>query len=119
MPPFMIADMHAHNFLRPYQNKVNDLDTMSNDPNNDTSIWKRYEVPDFGFLKIFGGIANFTTYSESDFTRAINGPARLINVSLYAPEAGFFEFPNIQNLSTAILCFARSYLLIHFPRFFT
>ena len=90
----LFADLHAHPFLRPFENRLNNNDSMSGDPNNINSIWNLYDLPNDSLRHIIGEHAGFTTYSQSDFTSTINSSVRLIGVSLYPPESGFFKIPN-------------------------
>lgn len=90
----LFADLHAHAFLRPFESRANDNDTMSDDPNNISSIWNEYNLPKDSLRHIIGEYAGFTTYSQSDFTSTINSAVRLIGISLYPPESGFFKIPN-------------------------
>src|SRR5450432_166146 len=90
----ILADLHAHPFLRPFQNREDDANPMSHDPNDLSSVWNEYNLPKLSLRHIIGENAGFTTYSESDFTHCLLSPVRLINVSIYPPESGFFEIPN-------------------------
>lgn len=88
----IFADLHAHPFLRPFENRTSDV--MSRDPNDTSSVWFEYDLPKCNLRHIIGDNVGFTTYSESDFTRAVLSSLRLLNVSLYPPESGFFQIPN-------------------------
>lgn len=90
----LFADLHTHAFLRPFESRINNNDSMSNDPSNISSIWNGYDLPKDSLRHIIGSSAGFTSYSESDFTSAVHSTVRLIAVSLYPPESGFFEIPN-------------------------
>ncbi len=90
----LFADLHAHSFLRPFESRATDDEAMSDDPNNVTSIWNEYNLPKDSLRHIISVHAGFTTYSQSDFTSTINSAVRLIGVSLYPPESGFFRIPN-------------------------
>ena len=90
----LFADLHAHAFLRPFESREQDNDLMSDDPNNINSIWNEYNLPKFSLRHIIGEHAGFTTYSQSDFTSTISSAVRLIGISLYPPESGFFKIPN-------------------------
>ena len=90
----LFADLHVHPFLRPFENCLNNADSMSGNPNNIDSIWNLYDLPNDSLRHIIGEHAGFTTYSQSDFTSTVNSSVRLMGVSLYPPESGFFNIPN-------------------------
>ncbi|MEO8771904.1 MAG: hypothetical protein ABI402_17540 [Ferruginibacter sp.] len=105
----LFADLHAHPFLRPFQNRANTNDLMSRNPNNTSCVWNMYNLPKHNLRNIIGENAGFTTYSEADFTRAISSSVRLINVALYPIEKAFFEIPNTNTLDRLLSIFKLKY----------
>jgi len=98
----LFADLHVHPFLRPFESRSNDNDTMSDNPNNLTSVWNVYNVPKDTLRHFIGEHAGFTTYSQSDFTSTVSSTVRLLGVSMYPPESGFFQIPNTTLLDKII-----------------
>ncbi len=105
----IFADLHAHPFLRPFENKEDGSGLMSRNPNDVSCVWNEYDLPKSSIRHIIGENAGFTTYSESDFTQCAKSSVRLIAVSLYPPESGFFEIPNSDTFDKIINIFRLKY----------
>lgn len=84
------ADLHVHSFLSPYEQRENNDDPNSRDPNDESSVWHQFPE-EHNLLLSLGEKFGFTTYSESDFAQSALSGAHLLNISLYPPERGFFE----------------------------
>jgi hypothetical protein len=103
----IFADLHAHSFLRPFESRGNGVTAMSDDPNDISSIWNEYNLPKDSLRHLIGEHAGFTTYSQSDFTSTVNSSVRLIGISLYPPESGFFKIPNSTTFDKILGLFKR------------
>ena len=84
------ADLHVHPFLCPYQQRKNENDLLSRNPNDETSVWHNFRKSS-NFIRNLGEKFGFTTYSQADFLQSALYNVRLINAAVYPPERSFFQ----------------------------
>lgn len=84
------VDLHCHPALKPFGKSFNTKNPGKNHPHRSSrsSIWK-YDPPSLGD-KLLNYVINLTKYSQSNFTSMAKGDVRVVCVSLYPMEKGFF-----------------------------
>lgn len=99
MPNFI--DIHVHTTIKPYGksyyvNNAVGIENNSFDLTSESSVWYKDKV---GVIidKLLENTVGFSAYRQSDFTSLVDGGVRVIMVSLYPIEKGFFLTK--QNLS--------------------
>jgi len=86
MQQFRYADIHCHPNLKTFGH------SFDKGTNSRSDMW--HEIPPSWFTKKIHRITGVTKFSQANFSSMAKGKARIISLSLYPFEKGFFINPN-------------------------
>ena len=90
-------DLHCHPTIKPFGQSFDDQLKHSSNFRKKNSIWFK-DRPGF-FERLLNQITSLTKFTQSDYRTLQKGNCKIISVSLYPLEKGFFDIPKF-NLGT-------------------